>query len=890
MARAGTNLNRDERVSAWTDRLLGRWMDLLRRRAVLVLLAGLVLSAVSATYAARNLAIDTSTTNMISAEVPFRRNYIAFRQAFPDFVDPLVVVIDAPIPEQAQAVGEALADTLRARDDLFEAVMRPGSDPYFRRNGLLFLDADALSRLADRLAGAEPLLATLAEDPSARGLYDAIGLALTVGADQLGDGEDLADVLDRIGDVLEKQIAGQPGALSWSTLVAPSLTRSETGRDILLVQPVLDHSGLTPADAAMNTIRALAADIGATPENGATVRLTGPAALDQEELRDVEAGASTAGLVSLALVTLLLIVGLRSPGLIVATVATLLMGLIWTAGFATLTIGHLNLISVAFAVLFVGLAVDFSIHFGLRCQEEGAQGLSGGASLKAAAPRVAGALLLSAVCAAAGFYSFLPTDYLGLAELGFISGSGMFIAMLANFTVFPALMALIAGKPGKPAPPAVTKPAAGGPITRLHRPIIVCAAIAGIGAAAALPFARFDFNPLNLKNPDSESVSTFLDIAGQDGAVYAIDLLTDSLDTAAEAAARLDRLEQVSHAISLLSFVPADQDEKLQILDELAIFLAPLLEERPQPPALGAADHARALQRFRDQLDGFLGMTARKPGRLEASAERLASLLDRFVGADGADASDLDALDRRLTGYLPRLLADLRTAMTAGPVAVADIPDSLRRQWVTDDGKARVQVLPAPGTFDNAALREFADAVFVAEPAASGGPVTINQAGKVVVSAFREATLWAIASLVVLLMLVLRSLAGVLLVMAPLILAALLMTAIAVLLGLSFNFANIIVLPLLFGLGVSSAIHLVVRHRKAADTAAVMTSSTPRAVLFSTLTTIASFGSLMVSGHIGMVSMGQLLTIALGCTLLCTLIVLPALMTWIDGRTSARAN
>ncbi|MCG8690858.1 MAG: hypothetical protein MI806_06590, partial [Minwuiales bacterium] len=118
-------------MSAWTDRLLGRWMDLLRRRAVLVLLAGLVLSAVSATYAARNLAIDTSTTNMISAEVPFRRNYIAFRQAFPDFVDPLVVVIDAPIPEQAQAVGEALADTLRARDDLFEAVMRPGSDPYF---------------------------------------------------------------------------------------------------------------------------------------------------------------------------------------------------------------------------------------------------------------------------------------------------------------------------------------------------------------------------------------------------------------------------------------------------------------------------------------------------------------------------------------------------------------------------------------------------------------------------------------------------------------------------------------------------------------------------------------------------------------------------------------
>ncbi len=863
-------------------------MDLLRRRAVLVLLAGLALSAVSATYAARNLAIDTSTTNMISAEVPFRRNYIAFRAAFPDFVDPLVVVIDAPIPEQAQATGEALADALRARDDLFQAVLRPGSDPYFRRNGLLFLEVDALSRLADRLAGAEALLATLAEDPSARGLYQAIGLALTEGADQLGDGEDLADVLDRFGDVVEKQIDEQPGALSWSTLVAPSLTRSDAGRDILLVQPVLDHSGLNPADAAMNAIRDLAAGAGVTPDSGVTIRLTGSAALDQEELKDVEAGASTAGLVSLLLVTLLLVVGLRSPGLIVATVATLLMGLIWTAGFATLTVGHLNLISVAFAVLFVGLAVDFSIHFGLRCQEEGAQGLSRGDSLKAAAPRVAGALLLSAVCAAAGFYSFLPTDYLGLAELGFISGSGMFIAMLANFTVFPALMALIAGKPAKLSGPSAAKTPTNGWTARLHRPIILCAAIAGIGAATMLPFARFDFNPLNLKNPESESVATFLDIAGQDGAVYAIDLLTDSLDAAAEAAERLGRLDQVSHAISLASLVPADQDEKLEILDELAIFLAPLLEEPPPPPALDATEHATALQRFRDQVGQFLGTTAGRTGRLETSANRLAGLLDRFAGADGADASALAELDRRLTGHLPRLLTDLRTAMAAGPVTVADIPDALRRQWVTDDGKARVQILPVPGAFDNADLRDFADAVFAAEPAASGGPVTINQAGKVVVSAFREATLWAVASIVLLLMLVLRNLAGVILVMAPLILAALLMTAVAVLLGLSFNFANIIVLPLLFGLGVSSAIHLVVRHQKATDTRAVMTSSTPRAVLFSTLTTIASFGSLMVSGHLGMASMGQLLTIALGCTLLCTLVVLPALMTWVDKRTSVR--
>ena len=541
-------------------------------------------------------------------------------------------------------------------------------------------------------------------------------------------------------------------------------------------------------------------------------------------------------------------------------------------------------------MLFIGLGVDFSIHFSLRHREEAARGQDhdkdSDRALVGAAQSVARPLMLSAICAAAGFYAFLPTDYLGLAELGFISGGGMFIALIANFTVFPALLALLPGGrvAGPPAAPRFAAVQQG--IRRHHRVIVLAAMLLGIAALAAPFFARFDFNPLNLKDPASESVATFLDLAADDGAAaYAIDLLVADAETAAAEARRLAALPEVDRALSLASFVPADQDEKLELIDEMAIFLAPVLESGDPAERPDAAAHGEALDLLQQRLDGFAAAGSGAPqSAMVESARRLAAAFGRFRDRLGGDGAALDDLDRRLTAYLPGFLDDLRLAMTARPVVAADLPETIRSRWLAADGRARVQILPPGGTTDNAALRTFAEAVLTAAPGASGGPVTINEAGKAVIAAFKEATLWAVLAMVVILAVVLRRLLSIVLVLAPLVLAALLMTATAVLLGLPFNFANIIVLPLLFGLGASSAIHLVMRQARAANTHDVLASSTPRAVLYSTLTTIASFGSLMLSGHRGMTSMGALLTIALAGTLVCTLVVLPALMVWLERR------
>ena len=604
------------------------------------------------------------------------------------------------------------------------------------------------------------------------------------------------------------------------------------------------------------------------------MRLTGGVALDQEELDSVEVGGKTAGALSLVLVALLLIVGLRSGGLVLATVATLLMGLIWTAGFAALTLGELNLISVAFAVLFVGLGVDFGIHMCLRYREELAGDAEKAEAIRRAGGAVGGALALSAMSAAAGFYAFLPTDYRGLADLGLIAGTGMFLALVANLTVLPALLALLPRPSPRPWQRLSTFP-----LQRVSRPVLAIAAILGIAAIFAVPLARFDFNPLNLKDPRTESVSTFLDLAADpDATPYVIKVLADDLEAAGAIADRVADAGLADRVIALSSFVPEDQAEKLIIVDDIAFFLGPVLSPGEPPPATTDAERQQALARLRARLQA----ASARDDLVGLAAADLDAALTAVPGSDAAAE-----LERRLTVNLPRALDQLRTALEATEVTLDDLPPELRRRWQAEDGSARVDIQPGISIVDNSDLRRFADAVLEVVPTASGGPIIVTEAGRVVLRAFLEATALAVVLISAILLVMLRRFADIVLVLVPLAFAALMTVAASVVLGLAFNFANVIVLPLLLGLGVSSSIHLVMRQREEGGGVSVLTSSTPRAVLFSSLTTIAAFGSLAVSGHRGMTSMGQLLTIAILFVLLATLVVLPSLMTFLGGRPPA---
>ena len=575
---------------------------------------------------------------------------------------------------------------------------------------------------------------------------------------------------------------------------------------------------------------------------------------------------------SLILVTAVLAIGIRSVRMVIAMLVTLIAGLIGTAAFTTFAIGHLNLISVAFAVLFIGLGIDFGIHFALRYREEAAQTGDHAKALSRATRGVAGALGLCALAAAASLFAFVPTDYDGLSELGLIAGTGMFIALFANLTVLPALLTLMPPKvttePGLPI----------GGVERLvrdhARSISLAALAAGVAAAMLLPAARFDSDPVALKDPTTESVRTFHALMrDSDTAPYTIQILAPDLTAAKAQAARLKRLKEVDHTLTLANFIPANQEEKLETIETMGIFLAPLLSA-PAATAQIADRRAPALA-FRDRLRTLLA----KPGRagpLAAPARRLADSLETLAGREGA----LATLERALLVFLPARLARLRASLDADQVTSKSLPGDLRARFLAADGHARIQVFPAENINDDQALRRFVASVRTIAPKATDSPVEIVESGEVVVGAVRDAALIALAAIVVMLLALLRSVRGTILVILPLALAALVTVAMTVLTGHPFNFANVIVLPLLAGLGVAGAVHLVVRAGDSGQVSSLLRSSTPRAVILSALTTIASFGSLSVSTHRGMSSMGELLTIAITISLLSTLVVLPALMGW----------
>jgi len=842
------------------------------QHAKLVVALATLLSLVCAVYSARNLPINADTSEIISNELPVRRLTAEFDRIFPHGSDLLVAVIDAPTADEATDAAAALAQRLAAQPSLFRSVERPDASEIFRRNGLLFLSVPALTELAEQLVAAQPMIGTLAADPTARGVLEAVDLV----AEGLREGDLAVDALEpALGELaasVEAAIAGRKQRLSWQQLLAGQEPDAGGARRFLLVKPVLDYGSLTPGAAATEALRAEARALGLTPENGIRVRLTGYVALSDEEFATVSEGAGSSTVLAFATVCILLLLALRSPRLIVAILATLIAGLALTAGFAALAIGQLNVISVAFAVLYIGMAVDFGVQFAVRYREERYREDHLRSALRRAARGVATPLLLAGGATIICFYSFVPTDYRGVAELGIIAGTSIVIALVLNLSLLPALIALLR-PPGETAPAgyAWAAPIDAFLVRRRRLVLAISAAIAAI-SLVAVPELRFDFDPLNLKDPQSESMATALDLM-RDGTStpYTIDALAPSAEAAAELAARLDELPEVRQVLSVASFVPGEQEEKLAIIDDLAFLLGPSLAPRPLPPAPSDAEFRAALEESAAAL--------RRASAAPPAAERLAAALE---SAARSTPSVLALVRENIASGIEARLDELRDALSAGPLTLETMPADFKRKWVAEDGRARLEIYPAIDPRDPAALRRFVTAVRTIVPEVSGTPPEIIEAGDAVLRAFFEALAIAGTGVALMLLVILRRPSDALRTVAPLGLAALVSAATCVVIGLPITFANIIVLPLLLSETVSYSIYFVTRWRSGAE--GLLQSSTARAVVFTALTTVDAFGSLAFSRHPGTADMGKLIAIALLWTLAATLFFLPALLGPSPGR------
>ena len=811
---------------------------------------------------------------MLSPDLPFRQNSIAVSKLFPQFSDNIVIVFDGLNSDLVNEATNIFYNKLKKDPHSFGEIFYPADMEFFKKNALLYLSLSELENLSNQLITGQPFISTLWANPTLTGLFDLLSSFFGNGPDNIKLMNSAKPLLDNITTVITTQNEKAAKTLSWHNFIsgqdANPLEKLTTR--IILIKPNTDFSSLEPGKNVINKLRKMDEELRLKQKYNTRLRLTGSVPLAYEELESVVDGLGIAGLLSLTLVIALLFWGLKSARLVLATLLTLLCGLVWTAGLATLTIGTLNLISVAFAVLFIGLSVDFGIHFTLCYLKFFEKTNKNILSLQQSGRKIGGALVLTTIAAAIGFYSFLPTDYIGLAELGFIAGSGMFIALFTNLSILPALLHL--------SPPVKTKERSGGLnksgflIRHYKHSILIGTFLMSIVCIYFAPNVAFDFDPLNLKNTKTESVETLLDLRASGNInPYSITVLSDNLTSANMTASYLKKLPLVKTASTLSNLIPPKQDDKLVIIDNLSLILGPALS---QPISGSKTNKNKRLPSIINLKKRIIEFDKENPN------SSLATTLYKFNQAlstllkSGEPEQILDNLELRLLGTLPNQLLKLKTSLDARELKLLDIPQSLFSRQVSYNGKAKIDIVPNGDMRNKEMLSSFVTAVRSIAPEATGTPVVILEAGKTVINSFVSAVTITLVLIIILVLTVTNSLRELVLILTPLILASLFTITASVLLQYPFNFANVIVLPLLFGLGIASSIHLVLADRRQEED--VLESHTPRAILFSALTTIGSFGSIALSSHPGTASMGILLTIAIIFSLICTLIILPALL------------
>jgi len=860
-------------------RLLGWWVKYVHHHAGAVIVCTLFMTAGIFYYSLTNFRINTDMNGMISEKLGFRRLQNEFRRAFPQLSDTIVVVIDADTPELAERARDSLGSRLKNEPKLFKNVYEPGGEKFFYKNGLLYLSVNELEDFADNMAAAQPLIGFLSEDMSLRGLFSVLGQTLEHAKEAGPEEARITLLYKRMGQAFENVASGRPFHMSWQELMLGDREAARQRRLFIIAQPYLDEGSLSGGEAALEKVRSAARELGLSRSSGVKVHITGDIALASENLSEVRNSVGVATFASLVLVGVILYIGLGGyVRLMIAGLLTLIIGLVWTTGFAIAFVGSLNMISITFAVLFIGLGIDYSIQYCLRHKELLESGISHAESLATTSKGVGRSLLLSCITTAIGFYAFLPTAYAGVAELGLISGTGMFISFIMNLTVLPALIDLL---------PVEAKRSAGSDAVmtivkvpyRYPRSIVAFTLALGMASAVLLPKVYFDYNPLNLYDQKSDAVAVIKELfKDPETTPWTISVLSKSREDVDRLSEKLRGLKEVKTVITLFDFIPDKQTEKLGIISDIRLFMPPGLD-RASIKKLSYQQDVRSLGSLERRVKDALKLSA---GRQNDALRGLYEGILKFkilLQKPETGEKAFDVLENDILSPLPQLFRRLDLSLQASNIDPAGLPKDLVSLYRSTDGLYRIQVLPSENILDRNALARFVKSVQAVAPGATDSPVSIYEAGMAIISSFREATLYAMIAITLYLLIELRRFFVTALILTPLILVTVMTGAASVLLGIPLNFANVIVVPLLLGIGVHSGIIFIVRYETEPPPGGnMLTTSNARAALFSNLATMVSTGSLSFSAHKGISSIGILLTLCLGFLIFSTLVLLPALL------------
>lgn len=883
-----------------------------------MVIASIALAAVSAFAFVTRIEYRTQRSDLMSPDKDYQQRWLRHVAEFGDD-DDIVLIVNGSDSDRRRAAIDLLAKDIGGRPELFERILHQVDLRPLRNRALLFLNQDEIASVLANLKQMSPLLngpfgslawrnlnlVHLLRDARARiERWDAIQPVLPADMQFLGQ---LLAVVHSASSALGDPASYRNPWGQWlprdrqamTLLDEPQYLQSDDGRlAYLLVRPVKDNGSFTPVLESVGALRQMI-DARRGEFSDLEFGLTGLPVLESDEMESSQAGANRAGWIALAGVALLYLIVYRCLRLPLLSIATLLVGTLWAMGLLTLTVGHLNILSACFAVMLIGLG-DYGVLWVTHYEDRRKAGDDPRDASLSTAFTVGPGVVTAACSTALAFFAAMLADFQAVAELGWIAGSGVLLCALATFTFLPAVVALtdrrgylsnglrVVTLDGESRVPRIGNPqieirnSAWLPgLANKPRWVLAAGIIVAVTAGMFATRASYDHNLLHLQSPDSSAVSwaqRFMNTTS--GAGWCSLSHAATREEAQSLKERFERLPEVSRVVEISSLLPADQDRKLPLMQEIVKHLSRL----PGADA-GIVPASCVTSDLQQECGQFLSALAQPiQGRdLPILKDVAASMVVLRELAGQCPQANLDSFGQRLIADLLADLHKLRSVATGGAIDMSDLPPALRERYVGKTGHWLVQAFAKQGLWEIEPLQQFVAAARTVDAEATGKPFGTLEGLLGMQRGFAWAGVYSLVAIVLVLLADFRSIGNTLLALAPLAVGSIITVGVMAMCGMAFNPANMIALPLIVGVGVDNGVHVLHDYLGHGRGDYVLNRSTGSGVAVAALTTVLGFGALMTAGHRGLMSLGFVLALGVTSCMIAALVLLPALLRVMSG-------
>lgn len=868
-----------------------------------------VLASIPIGAVGSQLSVSTSRTALVSEDNPNWRRYMDFAREF-GIPEDLVVVVKGESPEAVRGYLDAVAKRLLRDPDQVGAVFYRVDLSIFEERAPLYFEGEGLAML-ERFAGMEAVARLLdAESPPARiaalaALIDRLPAEISPDTKPGPEVEQMTEALANLLLEMERfSKADGPKKLTLvdrRTLLRKAIAERASGgideygylttddgrTGVMFVRPTYTRDEITVVTPFVEAVRTAAE---AAREGRGKVRygLTGIPASTVEELETIQNDTVLTTSIALVGVIILFLIYFPAPRLLLIALTPVLFGVVWTAATIQLLFGYVNLMSSIFLVVLIGMGIDFSVHLSARFLELRRSGLGAAQAAAGSVERAGRAILTGAITSAGAFLSVGWCGFRGIEELGIAAAAGLVLTVTAALVVLPAVLAVFGPTHGEQRQgfPGLTRVAGG--VTRWPAVILAAGVALSVGLGWLARKTPFDFSLLNLLPKEAESAVLMTEmVEKRELSADAIVSVTDTIEAARAREEAFRALPTVHRAVSAATFLPPNQDERLSKVRAVVARLeatraAAKAAPTPAPPLSDALeDLTEAVEKLSELA--FSAKLSKSVDHLESGLESIERLSERLASEEQRSHVDqgLRRFDAEVKEVLDSFTERLDAVVQEGPVLASDLPESLRSRFVSERGRYAVYAIPKATIWDREELGAFVAETRSVDPDVTGFPETFYENSGLIRRGFVKAAIYASIAVLVLLLIDLRRLRYVIFAAVPVACGALWMLGGMYLVGLPYNLANIVGLPLIIGVGIDNGVHLLHRYLQERNVVRA-TVRTGGAVMLSSLTTMVGFGSLAFASHRGYSSLGGILFLGVGACLLSAMTVLPAALAWFE--------